>query len=347
MKQLELERFEKPILTPDPDVGWRAGSVQNGNVILHDEGDYRYLMYYRGTNGRRWWQRGDYLSQIGRAFSKDGYDWDAELEPVIVPSKETELSLGCEDPNVTVIDGTCYIFYTSAHWPLGVPFDDKQDRLVMSRTTDFKNIKRDGQVGPPGLTSKAGGLFPRKIGGRYVMYWTANSDTPESTIMAAYPRSLGAAAIREAIAESWEKKGEHTVLSPLAGNCRGWELGAPAVEHADGWLVSICPPDMAPPGSPRADKSWTCGYVLTDLNDPTKIIAITPNPVLWPRTPAEKMGVAPNICMPSGLVLDGDRLFQIFGAADLEIHGAEGSVREVVNSMVDADWARRNLRLAA
>ena len=53
-----------------------------------------------------------------------------------------------------------------------------------------------------------------------------------------------------------------------------------------------------------------------DLEDPRKVIARSPTPILEPETEYEKTGDIPDVIFPEGAIVLGDELFVYYGAAD-------------------------------
>ena len=53
-----------------------------------------------------------YISRLGHAFSSDGFNFQRDDNPVLVPEGDMD-RFGCEDPRMTEIDGKVYITYTA------------------------------------------------------------------------------------------------------------------------------------------------------------------------------------------------------------------------------------------
>ena len=123
-----INRYKNnPILTRD-DVPYPVATVHNAAVVKHDG---KYVMIFRSHkhNGR---------SILGKAVSNDGYSFQVDKEPFMVPSikgvfKEYE-AYGVEDPRIVFIDGEYLITY-SAYSKHGV-------RIGLAKTKDFKTVER-------------------------------------------------------------------------------------------------------------------------------------------------------------------------------------------------------------
>ncbi len=64
------------------------------------------------------------------------------------------------------------------------------------------------------------------------------------------------------------------------------------------------------------DRRYMAGIALLDLEDPSRVIGRSPEPLLLPEEPYEREGPVPNVCFPSG-VIERDGVFYVYyGAAD-------------------------------
>lgn len=175
---MTLTRYpSNPILEKNPNNYWEAGSVLNPSV-LYDNGIFR--MVYRATNDIRIKETGGYVSSIGYAESTDGIHFTRFSKPLIAPDQEYERGLGCEDPRVTKIDDQYVLYYTAVK---GIG-REKEVRIALATSKDFKIWKKHGIVGPA-TKSKAAVLFPEKIDGKYLMFYTWMPDRPLSSIIQA------------------------------------------------------------------------------------------------------------------------------------------------------------------
>lgn len=298
-----------PILRRNPDQPWEAGSVLNGTVVRGADGVIHML--YRATNGTSFSTAGEYVSSIGIADSTDGVTFVRRPEPLIAPDQAYEHGLGCEDPRVVFLDGEYYIYYTAVE---GTPPDIKV-RIALATTPDLsadagaKSVTKHGIVGPHGAPSKAATLFPEPVGGTYLWFFTWCSDAPGSAILHTAFDSLDAVKnpppghVPTAIAGY----DDSAVLIPGASAepakhrvRRGPELGAPPIRTDEGWLFFYCNSDS------EQEPEWQISVALLDLDEPWRVIARTPAPLLTPQTEAELTGVVNRVTFPSGaLVIDG------------------------------------------
>src|SRR5579859_1640445 len=107
---LTVKRYlGNPILAPNPAASWESFAVLNGSVVKDDT---QYHMLYRAISTAQQWQDAYiHVSSIGHAVSTNGIDF-ANRKQFLTPEYDWE-RFGCEDPRVTCIDGTYYIFYTA------------------------------------------------------------------------------------------------------------------------------------------------------------------------------------------------------------------------------------------
>lgn len=301
---MRLARYAgNPVLRRNPEQAWEAGSVLNGTVLRGEDGVIRML--YRATNDVKFATGGRYVSSIGYAESTDGIHFERRAEPLISPDLPFEEGLGCEDPRVVRLGDEYFIYYTAVR---GTP-PHIDVRIALATTTDFKTVTKHGVVGPKGAPSKAATLLPEAVGGQYVWFFTWCSDTPGATILHARFDSLDD--VRRPppgfIASVVDDYDHSAVLVPgdraeLAKKRvrRGPELGAPPVRTDQGWLLLYSNSDE------EEEPEWQISAALLDLDEPWKVIARTPLPILTPESEEELTGVVNRVTFPSGcLVIDG------------------------------------------
>lgn len=320
-----LQRHPDPILERNLDNAWEAGTVFNPSVI-RDAETGKYQMFYRATNGRRFWKPGEYTSSIGYAESKDGIEFARRPEPLVRADQPWEIDLGCEDPRVTKFGDEYFIFYTAVQGP----FDTKRDRMALATTLDLQTIEKHGIIGPD-ATAKAGTLFPEKIGGNYTMLYTLYSDTPQSSILLAeFPALEDVKRPPDGFMEDNARKYEANVVFPSAPNAhRGPEVGAPPVRTKDGWLLVYTGINLGD------HDQWTIDAALLAHNNPRRIIAHTIHSLLSPATEKETRGNVKNVVFPTAAIVDeeNDELAVYYGSGDEIVSMAKGKLSRVMGAM--------------
>lgn len=328
---MRLERHAgNPILMRNPESAWEAGSVLNGTVIAGPDGTIRML--YRATNGVDFAVAGAYVSSIGYAESTDGVHFERRDTPLISPDMPYEKGLGCEDPRVVRMGDEYFIYYTAVE---GVPPNIKV-RIALATTRDFQTVVKHGIVGPAGAPSKAASLLPEPVGGQYVWFFTWCSDTPGATVLHVRFDSLDD--VRKpppgAVAHAVENYDDHAVLLPgdraelvKRRVRRGPELGAPPIRTDRGWLLLYSNSDH------EDEPEWQISAVLLDLDEPWRVIAKTPKPLLTPESEHELSGVVNRVTFPSGAIVLGDRLHVYYGCGDQGIGLATCELSELLDHL--------------
>jgi predicted GH43/DUF377 family glycosyl hydrolase len=330
---MKLERYRNnPILEKNPQQPWEQGSVLNPSV-LYEDGIFR--MVYRATNDTHADIPGRYMSSIGYAESTDGINFTRFPDPLIEPDQEYEKGLGCEDPRVTKIHNTYFMYYTA----VGGTNYEWQARIGLATSKDFKEWTKHGIVGPHNTTSKAAALFPEKIGGKYIMFYTWMSDTPQSTIMEARFDTLEEVKKppRHLMVEDIDRYEQNAVFPPPENTFRGAEVGAVPIRTDHGWLLIYCPANTT--GHPE----WTINAALLDLDDPRKVLAVTREPILRPETDEERHGVVNNVTFPEGAVVYKDKLYVYYGSGDQGICLATCDIHELLHYLKTESVFRRKI----
>ncbi|MHC4915707.1 MAG: glycoside hydrolase family 130 protein [Planctomycetota bacterium] len=284
-----LHRWEgNPAITVE-DVPFRANTVFNGTPMVTDDGKVLLLLRVEGQQG---------YSLFALAHSDDGLHFEVDPRPAMMPALEGPYapyeSKGIEDPRATKIGDTWYILYTAAgSWG---------PRITLAKTDDFEKYERIALVSEPG--NKDGVLFPRKIGGRY-----ARLDRPigrgRGSIWVSYSPDM----------INWGDS--EVMITPRGGFWDDYRVGAsvPPIETPEGWLEIYHGTKMT-----SAGPIYRIGTVLTDLEDPSKVIKRSDSPILSPREEYERIGDIFNVCFACGAVIDEKGGMKIYyGAADTSI----------------------------
>jgi len=65
--------------------------------------------------------------------------------------------------------------------------------------------------------------------------------------------------------------------------------------------------------------NYAAGAIILDADDPSKVVARTPEPLLAPETDDERSGIVPNVVFPTAIEEVDGRLFVFYGMADSKI----------------------------
>jgi predicted GH43/DUF377 family glycosyl hydrolase len=281
---------------------YAVNAVMNAGATLVD-GDTVLLCRVEDRRG---------FSHLGVARSADGVTgWDIGEAPVLVPSPDhPEEEWGLEDPRISRVDELdCWVVAYTAFGPGG-------PGLSLATTTDFERFERLGMVMSP--ENKNGALFPRRIGGEFVL-----AHRPVSS-----HGGPGAWISRSADLASWSAP-----VPVLAARGGGWwdsartGIGAPPIETPDGWLIVYHGVRQTVAGG-----LYRMGAALLDLDDPSRVLHRSDEWLLSPAAEYERVGDVPGVIFPCGLVrLPGtDELRLYYGAADTSVALATASLADVL-----------------
>jgi predicted GH43/DUF377 family glycosyl hydrolase len=211
-------------------------------------------------------------------------------ERVLWPVGPSE-SHGMEDARFvrfTEPDGTQVYFATYT------AYDGQHIAPQLLETTDFRTF-RASQLAGPAAVNKGMALFPRQVGGRYL---ALSRHDRESTSLAASGDLHTWQALRtlQLPEQPWE-------LVQI-GNC-----GSP-IETEVGWLL------LTHGVGPM--RTYVISAVLLDLEDPGRVLAALPEPLLTAQRD-ERDGYVPNVVYSCGALVHQDTLLLPYGMSDSSI----------------------------
>ena len=183
-------------------------------------------------------------------------------------------------------------------------------RSELLRTSDFKRFVLEPVLGVAGR-NKGMALFPRKIGGQYLML--GRQDGKNLYLL------------RSDTLERWDTEGT-LLMQPKypwefiqIGNC-----GSPVLTEA-GWLVIT--------HGVGAMRKYALGAALLDRDDPSKLIGRTREPILT-AVDADRSGYVPNVVYTCGVLPVGERLLIPYGISDSAVGFATVKVADLLALMV-------------
>ncbi|MBI5306547.1 hypothetical protein HZB04_03110 [Candidatus Wolfebacteria bacterium] len=293
-KPVKLDRVkENPIIAPIENHSWEARAVFNPGAIYLDG---KVHIIYRAMSK-------DNTSVFGYASSRDGIHIDYRSpSPIYVPRESFERKLesngnsGCEDPRLIKINDKIYMFYTA--------FDGKNPprvALTWIKAKDF--IKQNFiwakpvLISPPDIADKDACVFPEKIKGKYFIIHRIGDHI-----------NFVFSSVLDFDGQTWIE--EYRWISPRSGMWDSKRIGiaAPPLKTKKGWVLFYHGVDE--------DNFYRVGAILLDLNDPTKVISRSDDPIFEPETNYEKEGQIPNVVFPCGAVIIKDKFFLYYGGAD-------------------------------
>jgi predicted GH43/DUF377 family glycosyl hydrolase len=168
-------------------------------------------------------------------------------------------------------------------------------RSELLRTTDFRRFLLEPVDGRAGR-NKGMALFPKKVGGYYMM--VGRQDGKNLYLL------------RSRRIDRWDSEGV-LLMEPKypwefiqIGNC-----GSP-IQTEHGWLLFT--------HGVGAMRKYALGCALLDLDDPSKVIGRTKEPVLTAEN-ADRSGYVPNVVYTCGALKVEQRLFIPYGISDSSV----------------------------
>jgi predicted GH43/DUF377 family glycosyl hydrolase len=235
-----------------------------------------------------------FISWFLVAFSRDGSSIDRFGETPLLPADRYE-TFGIEDPRLARFgDRFCFTY---------VAVSEHGVATALASTGDFRSFQRHGIIFCP--ENKDVVLFPEMIDGQYVALHRPNPNSHFSAPEVWIARSPDLL--------HW---GGH---ERLLGSEAGWATikiggGTPPVRTDRGWL-SLFHGHIAPEKSDDVGE-YAAATMLLDLDDPRRVVGLSPQPVMRAEADFERSGFLPNIVFPTALVGRGDELDVYYGAAD-------------------------------
>jgi len=246
------------------------------------------------------------LSYLRLVSSSDGKTFTDDPEfPPIFGQGDLE-SFGIEDCRVATMDDGFWLTFTEVS-PLAVG-------VGLMYTTDWKNYIRHGMIFPP--HNKDCALFEEKVDGRY--YALHRPSSPE----------LGGNYIWLATSPDRVHWGNHRCIATTRKgmwDCARVGAGAAPIKTRDGWLEIYHGADE--------NHRYCLGALLLDLNDPSRVLARSREPIMEPEAKYEQSGFFGNVIFTNGHLVDGDHITMYYGASDELICGATLSIAEILTSL--------------
>ena len=248
------------------------------------------------------------ISHLRLVCSDDGIHF---YEPQDFPTKifgqgplET---FGIEDSRVGLLEGTYHLTYTQvSENGVGVGF---------MHTRDWKIFSREGMIIPP--HNKDCALFEEKIGGEYYCLHRPSGI------------ALGGNFIWIASSPDLLHWGRHRcILRTREGRWDSARVGAGAspIKTKKGWLEIYHGADE--------HNRYCLGAVLLDLNDPSRVLARSQDPIFEPVADYERTGFFGNVVFTNGHLVNGDEITMYYGASDEVICGATLSIEDILSDIL-------------
>ncbi|MDF2587682.1 MAG: glycosidase [Anaerocolumna sp.] len=307
----------EPVLSRK-DIPYEADCIFNAGVVKYKG---QYVMAFRNDyayNGKGAFDK----CMIGLAFSEDGIHWNVQDKPFITVDDIGDPDVTkVYDPRLTIIEDKCYLCFA---------VDTKHGlRGGIGITEDLKTVKVLSLTAPDNRNMV---LFPEKIGGRYVrlerpfpVYSRGGVDRFDTWMSYSYDMKYwGDTKLLFAVEDV-----------PFANDKIG--PGAPPVKTEAGWLTLFHTVDIDRTRGKNGwedkwQKRYCAGIMLLDLEDPSKIIGMSKEPLIAPETAYEtEDGFRTNVIFPGGMILEDNGEVKIYyGASDTVECMATANVNDLI-----------------
>jgi predicted GH43/DUF377 family glycosyl hydrolase len=252
----------------------------------------------------------DYLTTLSHLRVLTSDDGVKFYEPENYPSQFGRGPLetfGIEDCRVSKIGRKYYLTFTSV--------SENGVGVGMRTTENWRDFESHGMILPP--HNKDCALFEERIGGKFFAL-----HRPSSV-------DLGGNYIWLAESPDGIHWGNHKCLARSREGM--WDsarvgAGAAPIRTDKGWLEIY--------HGANEKSQYALGALLLDLNDPSKVLARSREPIMVPTAPYELTGFFGNVVFTNGHVVKGDTVHVYYGASDEVVCAATFSIKEILGSLV-------------
>ena len=319
------------------EYSFEAAALFNPSIVIHpddgniDDDNVRFLLSLRGIGE-------GHISSVtfrtGRWTKKTGFSIDKVSPQAVSPRIEDAdvagdgitriMCDGSENPSESVlfpvtpsqrqgiedlrlcrfVDDDGSVDYLGTY----TAFDGRNTRSELLRGMGIKDFEMRELTGSA-AASKGMALFPRRVDGRYVML--GRQDNENIWLL------------RSNDLYTWDG-GEKLICPTFSWDlCQMGNCGSP-IEIEEGWLVITHGVGLV--------RNYSMGAALLDKDDPSKVLARTPEPILRP-SPKERDGYVPNVVYSCGAMVHDRTLLLPYGVADSFTAFATGSVDDLLKAM--------------
>lgn len=337
-----LQLFQRhpanPVVVPGGR-GWRGAVTFNPAVIHHDG---RFFLFERCAGGLR-----PFHCYIGLQTSEDGVHFTpVGDEPLISPEALGSRYGSVQDPRIVALEGRFYlsVAYRPFAWAshptgVGVPEshqvsypgfsgrdEDNQTRSGLFVSDDLHRWTWHGWVTREGVDDRNVILFPEKMGGRY---WVTRRPSEFVSTQATHAGSAKGVMISHSPdLRQWSDPVD--LLRPTFA----WEdnrMGGstPPIRTPHGWLFFYHGVQTVDPSTRRV--RYRMGAALLDLDNPLRVIARCPYPLLQPTAYYERFGLyIPDVVFPTAAPVVDGVIYLYYGVCDTAIALATATLDDVV-----------------
>lgn len=275
-----IRNYKNPILTRNdiPNISPQlidVSSVFNPGAVKVGS---QYLLMLRVQNRGR-------QTFFVMARSENGIDFtvDNKLVEFKNTAKIKDSYYHFYDPRITKFEEIYYIIFA-------IDFEGST-KLGLARTKEFEEFEFVDVVSD--IDTRNGVLFPEMVNGYYLRYERPNNKKIENGPLTGNTIYLS----RSKNLIKWD------AVAPVAtGNFHYWDeligSGPPPVKTRSGWLHIYH--GIATHYTPI----YQAGVMITELDQPEKVISRGTQNILEPRKNYELIGQVPNVVFPSGIIVE-------------------------------------------
>ncbi|MFA5889286.1 MAG: hypothetical protein WCW47_03265 [Candidatus Paceibacterota bacterium] len=300
------------LLSPRKDKSWEEKAIFNPAAI---DIDGKVSILYRAMSK-------DNTSVLGLAESLDGtkisYISD---EPVYIPREAFESkgvpngNSGCEDPRLTKIGDTIYMYYTAYNGitPPAVAMTSILEKDFKKRNWAWS---RPVVVTADGIDDKDGCLHPEKIKEKYFLFHrVSNHICGDYGSSPAFPERNNFKNI--------------PILMPRRGMWDSVKVGLsiPPIKTKKGWLLIY--------HGVSERSRYRIGAALLDLKDPTKVLSRTTDAIFEPKEAYEIAGQVNYVVFPCGAIVRKGIIYMYYGGGDSVVDVASISVDKLLEALTN------------
>jgi predicted GH43/DUF377 family glycosyl hydrolase len=253
--------------------------------------------FEKSLNDIRWLAHSNYQLELPK---------EAEASEIVIFPQTINESHGIEDLRMVrfVEDDGAVAYYGTCS-----AYDGNRVLPQLIETRDFLRIGVH-TINGACAQNKGMALFPRRIGGHYVMC-SRNDGENLFIMMSDIVHFWETARLLQVPLHPWE--------FVQIGNC-----GSP-LETPEGWLL------LTHGVGPM--RAYGIGAMLLDLNDPLKVIGCLEEPLIMP-TEKERDGYVPNVAYSCGAMIHGGQLYLPFATSDRITRMALVSLDSLLNRLI-------------